>query len=983
MAIIKCKMCGGDLTLTEGQSVAECEYCGSRQTVPTADDEKKLIQFERAERLRRNCEFDKAAGLYEAIVSEFRQEAEAYWGLVLCKYGIEYVDDPATGKKIPTCHRSSFDSVLKDSNFDLVMECSDAASRKIYREEAKAIEALRNGILEVSGKESPYDIFICYKETGADGGRTVDSVMAQEMYDALTEKGYKVFFSRITLEDKIGQQYEPYIFAALNSARIMLAVGTEYDHYHAVWVKNEWSRYLSLIAKGEKKILIPCYKDIDLYDMPEAFSKLQGQDMGKIGAMQDLLRGIDKLMGKDTAQQAQSQTLIQATGMATADSLIKRARLYLEEENWSKVLEYCEKILDAAPESAETYWIQELAQCECVNEEALAQYYYSYGIQESRAIGYARRFAGDNMKQVLNRFDTALNNLRWKDNQTSGNENTASHKLRQDIAKAREKFKLIEKRVANRYPNILAINEAGRIVSTKELNLYGRVDRSWEKRFQELEQLPVLRSIYCTAFDSRSMIMFLDFQGNVHVLEPKYIDEEYKAAYKKFVKTVSRWSGIKELHEDGTYVTGIYGLKEDGNIEYVSWEEDTTYGRPKVKVSNLQQIDAILNDSVCRKKDGSLANMKYMGKRGKANFSYKGLLDWKDIQSLWYISNRMIGLQKDGTLVATSFDGNDKKWDKWEEISKWTNVVDIFYGGNDRRICALDAYGNLLATSPLPVDKNADYTYDPWEKMSGWKDLVSVSIAVDYAIGLRFDGTVVFCDWFEENSFDGVSSDRGQCDVSGWKDVVYLNTNNLVTIAVKRDGTLLACGDNKMGSCNVEGMKLFSDIDNLEEIIQHAIKKAEEAEKRRQEQLALERKKAAYEAYKQEQSQKIQAEITEKSEPVQSRYAEQEASIRKEMEQKTTERIQMRDALSKQLAEKEQQKAKLGFFKRKEKESINNEIEAIRRQLGSLISEQELCAPYEAELAALQKTKDMELQRISQTVFDNTAMISFDEFGVS
>lgn len=116
MAVIKCKMCGGDLILTEGQTVAECEYCGSRQTVPTADSEKKLVQFERAERLRKNCEFDKAAGIYESIVSEFCTESEAYWGLFLCKYGIEYVDDPATGKKVPTCHRSSFDSVMEDSD---------------------------------------------------------------------------------------------------------------------------------------------------------------------------------------------------------------------------------------------------------------------------------------------------------------------------------------------------------------------------------------------------------------------------------------------------------------------------------------------------------------------------------------------------------------------------------------------------------------------------------------------------------------------------------------------------------------------------------------------------------------------------------------------------------------------------------------------------------------------------------------------------
>ena len=210
-------MCGGNLEVQEGITVCECEYCGSMQTVPNVDDEKKFNLFTRANRVRSACEFDKAAGVYETIVSDFQEEAEAYWGLLLCKYGIEYVDDPKTGKKIPTCHRSSFDSIFEDTNFEMVMECSDSISRGIYREEAKTIENLRVGIIEISSKEEPYDIFICYKEKDSNGDRTTDSVIAQDVYDALTEKGYKVCFSRITLEDKLGQEYEPYIFSALNS----------------------------------------------------------------------------------------------------------------------------------------------------------------------------------------------------------------------------------------------------------------------------------------------------------------------------------------------------------------------------------------------------------------------------------------------------------------------------------------------------------------------------------------------------------------------------------------------------------------------------------------------------------------------------------------------------------------------------------------------------------------------------------------------
>ncbi len=360
MAIIKCKMCGGDLEIVAGVSVAECEYCGSKQTIPNADNEKKLTLFSRANRLRFGCEFDKAAGVYEAIVADFPQEAEAYWGLVLCKYGIEYVDDPATGRKIPTCHRSSFDSVMEDANLEQALENADVVARKVYREEAKAIEELRKGIIEVSGKEEPYDIFICYKETAEDGGRTIDSVIAQDVYDALTAKGYRVFFSRITLEDKLGQEYEPYIFAALNSAKIMLAFGTDYEYFNAVWVKNEWSRYLQLMTQDKSKHLIPCYKGIDAYDMPREFAKLQAQDMGKVGAIQDLLRGIEKLLPRQEKTTNVVQQVV-TSGGPNVQALLQRGNMALEDGEWQKADGFFDQVLNMDAKCAEAYLGKALA----------------------------------------------------------------------------------------------------------------------------------------------------------------------------------------------------------------------------------------------------------------------------------------------------------------------------------------------------------------------------------------------------------------------------------------------------------------------------------------------------------------------------------------------------------------------------------------------------------------------------------------------
>ena len=399
MAIIKCKMCGGDLNLIAGASTAACDFCGSVQTIPNLDDEKKLIQFERAERLRRQCEFDKAAGIYKTIVADFRQEAEAYWGLVLCKYGIEYVDDPATGKKIPTCHRSSFDSIMEDSDFEQVMENADLMARRVYRDEAKQIEEIRKGIIAVSANEQPYDIFICYKETAENGNRTLDSVLAQDVYNALTDKGYRVFFSRISLEDKLGVEYEPYIFAALNSAKVMLVFGTDYEYFNAVWVKNEWSRFLKLMAKDKEKHLIPCFKGIDAYDMPKEFARLQAQDLGKVGAVQDLLRGIDKLLSRQQAMVKETVYAPSTASSPSVQSLLQRTQLFLEDGEWKTADDYCEKVLDIEPQNAWAYLYKMMAQMRVHTQGTLAELEDSF--EENPYYIRALRYADAELTAIL------------------------------------------------------------------------------------------------------------------------------------------------------------------------------------------------------------------------------------------------------------------------------------------------------------------------------------------------------------------------------------------------------------------------------------------------------------------------------------------------------------------------------------------------------------------------------------------------------
>ena len=364
-------MCGGTIEFNPGDTVGVCDSCGTKQTLPRLDDDRKANLYDRANHFRRNNDFDKAAGIYEQILNEDNTDAEAYWSLVLCHYGIEYVEDPQSRKRIPTVNRAQFTSIFDDDNYKSALHYADGYQKELYEDEAKAINEIQKGILAISQKEEPFDVFICYKETDNSGRRTQDSVLANDLYHQLTQEGFKVFFSRITLEDKLGTAYEPYIFAALNSAKVMVALGTKPEYFNAVWVKNEWSRYLSLVKNSNgKKMLIPAYKDMDPYDLPEEFSHLQAQDMSKLGFMQDLIRGIKKIVSAG-ASKAEVKETVAVGGNVNVEPLLERAFMFLEDGDWGEANEYCEKVLDQDPKNARAYLGKLMAECRACRMEDL------------------------------------------------------------------------------------------------------------------------------------------------------------------------------------------------------------------------------------------------------------------------------------------------------------------------------------------------------------------------------------------------------------------------------------------------------------------------------------------------------------------------------------------------------------------------------------------------------------------------------------
>ena len=156
MAIFKCKMCGGTIEFEQGSTVGTCEYCGTKQTLPKLDDDKKANLYDRANHFRRSNDFDKAMAIYEQILSEDNTDAESYWSLVLCRYGIEYVEDPSTHKRIPTVNRAQYTSVFADEDYRSALRYADGYQKEIYEQEAKAIDEIQKiqaGACECKGQK--------------------------------------------------------------------------------------------------------------------------------------------------------------------------------------------------------------------------------------------------------------------------------------------------------------------------------------------------------------------------------------------------------------------------------------------------------------------------------------------------------------------------------------------------------------------------------------------------------------------------------------------------------------------------------------------------------------------------------------------------------------------------------------------------------------------------------------------------------------
>ena len=289
------------MAVDENDREVLCPWCGTLQALPRglANPDRARL-FERANHQFRNGDFERAKTSYERILDSDPTDAEAYWSLVLCRFGVEYVVDE--GKYVSTIRRMPIGgSIYSDEDYKSAIHYATDAQARFYECEAARINEIQAGFYALFNREMHYDAFICYKNDGT------DAQIARHLYELLSSEGVHTFFAAETLKNIAGAQYEPHVFAALNSARVMIVVATKRENLESNWVKNEWNRFLSLMRSHPEKLLIPVYQDMRPEDLPSDFCHLQALDLSDFSTGIRLIKLIRACLNLTPAPERQNR----------------------------------------------------------------------------------------------------------------------------------------------------------------------------------------------------------------------------------------------------------------------------------------------------------------------------------------------------------------------------------------------------------------------------------------------------------------------------------------------------------------------------------------------------------------------------------------------------------------------------------------------------------------------------------------------------
>lgn len=450
----KCKNCGAPLNASLAlNGVLECEYCGSAFTLPKEETAGGAIeQLKIAANELDLCRFEDAFASYRKAAELDENEPEAYFGMALSEFRVQYLKDNLKHRLQPVCHAMTDKKFSENKNYLRALSLATKEQAEEYGRRAAEIDYIASEFFRLKEQGTGYDCFICVKVTDDETGmRTADYKYADDIYFSLRGKGYKPFFSERELKNVTGADYEARILYALCSSECMLVVCGKEEYLNTPWVKNEYSRFLALIRDEEKEsdsITLAFFgkpierlqgkngriQGIDLGAMdatervtafveahtPEAKKRREAEEEAKRAAEAELSRKLEEQQRAQREIEEQLKNLRKNAAVSSAPvsaganitSLLVRAKQELDFGDYGAAAKYYGQATDVDPENGEAWFGAFLCEQKVKSEKELLKditLEKIASIRENKNYSFAVKNAAGVLKTNLEKFAETLN----------------------------------------------------------------------------------------------------------------------------------------------------------------------------------------------------------------------------------------------------------------------------------------------------------------------------------------------------------------------------------------------------------------------------------------------------------------------------------------------------------------------------------------------------------------------------------------------
>lgn len=464
MISLKCTICGGDI-IKKGD-VGVCESCGRKVSFAGLDDDRLIENRNRANEARMKQDYSAAERAWSRIAADEPDSAEAHWNLLISRYGIDYVWEELTGEFYPVMNCVRWECLTDDPDYRAAVQYADENGLVYYLEEGKRLEELRERLLIRVKDEPGYDVFLCTDDSAA-----ADRDYAAEIYKELSAKGLRVFYGREALRGIPKPEQEPYIFSALYTSRVMVVFASAAEQLSCVSVKNEWSRFLSLMAQDSRKYLIPAYAHMRPEFFPDEIPAREAVDLTVSGSMMDLVRGVLRFTGKENANGSYAEIL----------RIKQRMAEELKKKNFREAVRLGREGAEIAPNDMDIWYYLFWGENQISTEAELALKTINW--MDSRSFTRAYELASRQRRTVLDGVKAnweAYQQRILQDRQFAEEEKAARDKMAQTVSRAKammmqeayqEAFRLLN-------DNVTATDEVLKLRDDAELGCeYEKLDK--------------------------------------------------------------------------------------------------------------------------------------------------------------------------------------------------------------------------------------------------------------------------------------------------------------------------------------------------------------------------------------------------------------------------------------------------------------------------------------------------------------------------